>query len=72
MSDNVVNLFNHVDPDTVLTKAVGNYSNVLVIGYDKNGELDVRADSGTSHERCSFLATLFIQKLCNGDYSGAR
>jgi hypothetical protein len=31
------------DPDVVLEEAVGTYESVLTIGWDKNGDFDMRA-----------------------------
>jgi len=56
------------DPDAVLEQAIGNYDNVLIIGWDKGGMLDVRADLDLTNERCLWLIKAFENKLINGDY----
>lgn len=56
-------------PDTVLSKAIDSYESVLLIGYNKDGSLDVRASSNIDHKDVLFLIELFKKKLLNGDYS---
>lgn len=51
MSDNVVKMYPSTysdNPDNVLHEAVGNYEDVLILGWDKEGKLDVRATKGLS------------------------
>ena len=59
------------DADAVLEQAVGGFSEVLVIGWDKDGILDARAtlalkDGGD----LLWLIESFKAKLMNGDYTG--
>lgn len=56
--------------DNVLEQAMGAYQDVLVIGYDAGGELDVRAstefaDGGS----ILWLLEMFKAKLLAGDYA---
>ena len=58
------------DPDNVLEQAMGNYSDVLVIGWDKNGELDARGtlslkDGGD----VLWLIESFKNNLLSGEYA---
>ncbi len=48
MNSNVVKIYTQKsdeNPDMVLEQCMGNYEEVIVIGYDKLGELDVRAST---------------------------
>lgn len=57
------------DADNVLEQAVGQYSEVLIIGWDKEGNLDVRATLGlTDGAECLWLVEAFKHKLMSGDY----
>lgn len=57
------------DPDAVLEQAIGNYQNVLVLGWDKDGELDCRGDLGLTKENALWLAIFFTHKLMAGDFT---
>lgn len=57
------------NPDNVLEQAIGQYSSVFIIGWDKNDNLDVRAsldmkDGG----EVLWLLEMFKHKLLSGDY----
>jgi len=56
------------NPDFVLEKASGIYSKVLVIGYDKAGEMDVRGSTNLKEEEMIHLMAAFKHNLLNGDY----
>lgn len=58
-----------LDADTVLEKAKGNYTSVLVIGWDKYGYLDTRSTNNLDQKDCLYLAQMFAHKLLNGDYA---
>ena len=58
-----------LDSDTVLNEAVGNYTSVLVIGWDKEGFLDVRSTNNLDQKDCLYLSQMFSNKLLNGDYA---
>ena len=69
MTENIINLSKTAaNPDTVLEKAIGQLESVLVIGYDKNGHLDVRASMNIQHKDILWLIELFKTKMLNGDY----
>jgi len=57
------------NPDNVLEQAVGEYSEVLIIGWDKGGFLDVRSNKGLQAKDCLWLIEQFKMKLIRGDYS---
>lgn len=49
MTDNVIKFFPadaYKDPDAVLEQAIGEFSDVLIIGWNKDGHMDVRATKG--------------------------
>lgn len=57
------------NPDSVLEQAVGQYSNVLIIGWDKDGDLDARASIGLkAGSDVLWLIECFKHKLLLGDY----
>ena len=57
-----------LDADTVLNEAKGNYTSVLLIGWDKEGYLDTRSTNNLDQKDCLYLAQMFSNKLLNGDY----
>jgi hypothetical protein len=57
------------DPDNVLEQAVGEYSELLVIGWDKEGNLDARATMDLKDGDALLLLELFKLNLLSGEYS---
>jgi len=55
--------------DVVLEKAKDNYSSVIVIGWDKEGFLDVRSTNNLDQKDCLWLVKMFSHKLLSGDYA---
>jgi len=56
--------------DNVLEQAVGEFSDVLVIGWDKDGSLDARATLGLKDGGdLLWLIESFKAKLMAGDYA---
>lgn len=53
-------------PDLVLERAIGQFQNVVVIGYDHDGELDCRADLETSRREILWLIEMFKLHLLTG------
>lgn len=64
----VINLNPALTPDEVLKESAGEYKDVLVIGYNKDGVLDVRCNYGVTGERALFMLEQFKHKLMRGDY----
>ncbi len=56
------------DADAVLEQALGQYSEVLVIGWNKDGFLDPRATLGLKNGDILWLIESFKAKLLAGDY----
>lgn len=56
-----------IDPDDVLTGALGKMDQVLVIGFDKDGAFYTAASQGDLAQAL-WIATKFIHKLHSGDY----
>lgn len=55
--------------DNVLELAVGNFSELLIIGWDKNGNFDARTTLGLKDGAdLLWLVEVFKTKLMNGDY----
>ena len=59
------------DPDHVLEEAKGDFDSVLIIGWDKDEVIDIRASLNLDHANCLYLAAMFKKKLLNGDYGDA-
>ena len=57
------------NPDHVLEQAKGQYRDLIIIGRDANGELDVRANLDFSDQAAVYAINEFLHKLFNGDYS---
>jgi hypothetical protein len=57
------------DPDTVLEEAKGEFSSVLVIGWDNDEMLDVRASLDLNQQQCLWLIEKFKQGMLNGAYA---
>ena len=59
-----------VDADNVIEQAMGVFSEVLIIGWDKEGGLDARATLGLKDGGdLLWLIESFKTKLMAGDYS---
>ena len=57
------------DPDVVLERAIGKYSSLLIIGWDKDDNLDCRSTTDLTYEQTLWLVSKFQHKLLNGDFS---
>ena len=71
MTDNVVKFYPKdaaKNPDAVLEQAVGVYDQVFIIGYDKDGTLDVRASFSFKVRDIFFALDAFKFRVLNGDY----
>ena len=59
------------DPDNVLEQAMGGFSEILILGWDKEGNLDARATLGLKDGGdVLWLMEAFKHKLMSGDYTG--
>jgi len=56
------------DPDDALESAVGVYDNVLIIGWNKKNELEVRGNSGIDRTMANWLIDQFKLNLLVGAY----
>lgn len=70
----VKNIFPANDFDHVMEQAKGEYEYAIIIGYDKEGYLDVRAGGLNSGRQPTakdwlFAVEQFKRKLLSGDYS---
>jgi hypothetical protein len=54
------------DPDTVLERAKGEFSSVLVIGWDNDEMLDVRCSETMTQHQCLWLIEIFKLGIRNG------
>lgn len=72
-NDNVVKFYpmNAAEKaDNVLEQACGQYQDVLIIGWNNNGELDARATLGlTDGGNVLWLIETFKNRLLNGAYN---
>ena len=57
------------NPDAVLEQAAGVYDQVFVIGYGKNGDLEVRASLNFKMRDIFFAIEGFRFMVFNGEYS---
>jgi predicted porin len=55
--------------DTFDPLTVGNYNEIVILGWDKDGYLDLRVTSGTTIPGLLWLLELTKAKLINGDFS---
>ena len=72
MSDNVFKFYPKdaaMKADNVLEQAIGQYEEVLILGYDGQGVLDPRATLTLTAAEILFIMEFFKNKLLNGDYS---
>jgi hypothetical protein len=72
MMDNTVKFYPKnaaENPDNVLEQAIGVYDDMIIIGWDKDGNLDCRSSLNLTHEQVLWLITKFQHKLMNGDFS---
>ena len=56
------------NPDNVLEQAIGEYGQVLILGWNKDGNFDPRSDTTLTAREILWLVTLFQHKLMSGDY----
>ena len=56
------------NPDAVLEQAAGVYDQVCVIGYDKDGALEVRASLNFKMRDIFFAMEAFKHKVLSGEY----
>lgn len=56
------------DPDVVLRSAIGVFEKVLVLGYNKDGEVDAFGSLNFSSEQIVFALERFKHKIMAGDY----
>lgn len=70
MSDKIARLPTHLNPDSVLEQAIGNYDYVVLVGVNKEGEIDFReGGNGTDDLAPAFMMLSKVaHKIMNGDY----
>jgi len=57
------------DPDAVLEQANGEYTDLLIVGWDKDESLQARGTSGLSANEVLWLIEVFKNALITGAYS---
>ncbi|MES0444992.1 MAG: hypothetical protein ABUJ92_00465 [Desulfobacterales bacterium] len=57
------------DADSILKNASGKYRNVLILGYDKDGEFDAVSDGQLTECQALWLLEKFKTRLMHGYYS---
>lgn len=67
---NVIKLCPVLDPDEVLSKSIGEFQSVVIIGYDHEGGLDARASLNINDAEILWLVENFKAKLVGGGYDG--
>ena len=71
MNDNIIKFYpkNAADnPDNVLEKAVGQYEDIVLIGWNKDGSLDFRSGGDLTFSQIFWVLSLVQHKIINGDY----
>lgn len=71
MTDNIVKFYSlraALAPDVVLEHAAGVYDEVLVIGYNKAGELEVRASLNFDMKSIFFALEAFKHQVLSSEY----
>ena len=72
VSDNIIKFYpmNAAEnPDNVLEQAIGDFASVLIIGWDKDGDLSARASLNLKGgPEVLWLLEAVKFKLMNGDY----
>lgn len=71
MTDNVVKFYPQnaaQNPDAVLDQAIGQYDKVFVIGYSKDGDLDVRGSLNFTIGDIFFALEAFKHMVLAGEY----
>jgi hypothetical protein len=69
--DNVISLHTSNDAigaDIVVEEAIGVYENVVIIGWNKQQELEVRASLNLSQSEILWLIETFKARLLSGEY----
>jgi hypothetical protein len=69
--DNIISLHTSNDAigaDIVVEEAIGVYENVVIIGWNKQEELDVRSSFNLSHAEILWLIETFKARLLSGEY----
>lgn len=56
------------NPDAVLEQAVGEYESVFIVGWDKEGNMNVRSSTNMEAKDILWLIEVFKKKMLNGDY----
>jgi len=71
MSDNIIKFYPTdaaKNPDFVLEQALDNYTDVLIIGYNKDDEIDVRGNLTLTKAELVWLMKKFEFALLAGEY----
>lgn len=71
MEDNIVKFIPRdaaSNPDVVLEAAKGEYTKVVILGFDGDGNLDPRASLNITYQEILWMLELFKHKLLDGDY----
>jgi len=72
MTENIVKFYpkNAAEsPDAVLEQSVGIFDSVFVLGWDKEGHMDVRASMNLDAADINWLLDVFKSALLAGDYA---
>lgn len=57
------------DPDNVLEHAIGEYDKIIILGYGKDDEMDVRASTNFTEGDILWIIERFKHKLMALDYN---
>lgn len=65
---NVIQMNPADDPDHVLRESIGFYDELMIIGWDKEGDLVIRSTGKIQANEALWMVQKFTHKLMNGDY----
>ena len=71
MEDNIVKFIPKdaaSSPDVVLEAAKGEYTKVVILGFDEYGNLDPRASLNITYQEILWMLELFKHNLLDGNY----
>jgi hypothetical protein len=67
-TNKVIEIHKAMHPDKVLEMAMGQYDQVFIVGFDKDGEFDARSSTNMNYKDILWMLDVFRHKLLNGDY----
>jgi hypothetical protein len=57
------------DPDVILERSIGAFQDILILGWNKEGFLEIRSNTTVDSREALYLIELFKHNLLSGSYS---